>query len=53
MKNNYMNLYYLNWEWIIDDLKSGDHFPTDSVLKQYLFLFVRTHKAISPSLVTE
>ena len=24
----------------IDDLKSGDHFSTDSVLKQYLFLFV-------------
>jgi hypothetical protein len=28
----------------IDDLKSGDHFSTDSVLKQYLILALSTHK---------
>jgi hypothetical protein len=31
----------------IDDLKSGDHFPTDSVLKQYLFvLFIMNNTLI-------
>jgi hypothetical protein len=38
-KNKYTNLWDLNGNEI-DDLKSGDHFSTDSVLKQHLFLFV-------------
>jgi hypothetical protein len=35
-KNKYTNLWDLNGNEI-DDLKSGDHFSTDSVLKQHLF----------------